>query len=309
MPKKITQLPAASALDGTEKLEIVQGGTSKQTTAQAIANLASGGGGGGDTFSSNPTLVLPAGKSFGKYVNGDTPSWIGLTAVQAILDAIIAYINPSWNSFSVAGTGIANTVEVGVTMPTSATATWSNNANSGVVSTIDIKDVTGATTLVANTPNDGTQAITTVARQLNSDGATQVWKGTLHDTGAVTQDIDSNPFTVTARFKAFFDEVSAFPTNSAGVRALTQSQFISGATTIDLAIGTTGTKRVMCLPPGRTVTHVSDVNNLGNDITANYVLTTISVNDAGGTAHTYNVYEDSDASPYPSATIHRFTIN
>ncbi|MBM3440913.1 MAG: hypothetical protein FJX94_08695, partial [Bacteroidetes bacterium] len=35
----ITQLPLAVSISGSEAIEIVQGGTSKQTTTQAIANL------------------------------------------------------------------------------------------------------------------------------------------------------------------------------------------------------------------------------------------------------------------------------
>lgn len=45
--KKFTQLPAAGALTGTEIVAVVQSGVSKQTTAQAIANLGGGGGGSG----------------------------------------------------------------------------------------------------------------------------------------------------------------------------------------------------------------------------------------------------------------------
>ena len=40
----ITGLPFAISLSGTEQLEIVQSGTSRRTTAQAIANLATSGG-------------------------------------------------------------------------------------------------------------------------------------------------------------------------------------------------------------------------------------------------------------------------
>lgn len=43
--KRISELASASALAGTEVLPIVQAGTTKKVTAQAIADLASGGGG------------------------------------------------------------------------------------------------------------------------------------------------------------------------------------------------------------------------------------------------------------------------
>lgn len=38
--KKISELPAASALTGTEQVEVNQGGTSARTTIQEIANIA-----------------------------------------------------------------------------------------------------------------------------------------------------------------------------------------------------------------------------------------------------------------------------
>lgn len=42
--KKISELPASTALTGAELTEVVQGGVNKQTTTQAIANLGGGGG-------------------------------------------------------------------------------------------------------------------------------------------------------------------------------------------------------------------------------------------------------------------------
>lgn len=48
--KKISQLQTVSELDGTEVLPIVQGGTTKKVTAQAIADLGGAGGGGSMAF-------------------------------------------------------------------------------------------------------------------------------------------------------------------------------------------------------------------------------------------------------------------
>lgn len=45
--KKISELATASALTGTELVELVQGGANKKTTAQEIANL------GGDLLAAN----------------------------------------------------------------------------------------------------------------------------------------------------------------------------------------------------------------------------------------------------------------
>lgn len=43
---KISQLPSAASLTGSEEVPVVQSGVTKKTTAQAIANLGGGGGGG-----------------------------------------------------------------------------------------------------------------------------------------------------------------------------------------------------------------------------------------------------------------------
>lgn len=50
--KRISELPLAASIDGTEKVEIVQAGVSKRTTAQDIADLGGGGGGSGITVGS-----------------------------------------------------------------------------------------------------------------------------------------------------------------------------------------------------------------------------------------------------------------
>jgi len=43
--KNINDLPVAGALDGTEPIEVIQGGVNVQTTTQDIADLGGGGGG------------------------------------------------------------------------------------------------------------------------------------------------------------------------------------------------------------------------------------------------------------------------
>jgi hypothetical protein len=57
--KKISELPAAGALDGNELVEVVKGGVNSQTTAQDIADL----GGGGDLDSKADALITPVSES------------------------------------------------------------------------------------------------------------------------------------------------------------------------------------------------------------------------------------------------------
>ncbi len=69
--KKISQLSAASALDGTELVEVVQSGDNAQTTAQAIADL----------FVEDTTvkITLHSAPSDGSLVAGDCVLWYDMT--------------------------------------------------------------------------------------------------------------------------------------------------------------------------------------------------------------------------------------
>ena len=260
----------------------------------------------GVVFTDDVTFVLSDGKSFGKYVNGDTAPWTGLTAIQALIDACIEYINPAFSAFSVSGQ--SSTVEVGTTLSGSKTFTWTVVNNSGTVDTIDIYDITDSSTLLAGTTNDGSQVVTVNTLQLNTSGATQQWKGIANNTNPVGT-VDSSTFTVTARFYRFFGAASSSPANSAEVRALASSAFQTGGT-FTLSTGTSLTRFVVALPPGITITSVIDTSALNADITDEYVLTkTVSVTDAGGTSRTYNIYEMTVGSPYSTSHSHSITTS
>lgn len=61
---KISQLASAGSLAGTEVLPVVQGGTTKKVTVQAIADLAGGGGGSAFSVTANGTLGSDISISF-----------------------------------------------------------------------------------------------------------------------------------------------------------------------------------------------------------------------------------------------------
>lgn len=279
-----------------------------ELTAGDWVKIFNSGGGSGGTFTSNVVISLANGGKFGKYSSGQTAPWAGLTAVQAILDAVSEYINPSFLYFAI--NGQPNIVETGTTLFGTRQFNWGVSVNSGTVTTIDIKDLNTNTNLVVNTPNDGNQNLNLNSIQLTVRGQTQSWKATLHDTNTV-QNIDSNTFTVVARDLFFFGEVTAASVNSGNVRALNFEYYYLGVGTYDLPIGTTLTMREIALPPGVTLVSAIDVNNLMNDITDDYELqpSTINVLNAGGINVPYNIYRSNDASVYTNPTIHRITIS
>lgn len=259
------------------------------------------------TFLTDVTFVLSGSKSYGKYLNGQTAPWTGLTAREAIIDAAIEYINPIFTSFSISGQ--PQTVETGTTLFGSKTFVWGINQNSGVVSTIDLFDVTLGTTLLSNTTNDGSEVKTINSVSLNSNGATQTWRGIGHNTAPIGN-FNSSDFTVTSRFLRFYGPTITNPTNNTSARALPITEFHPGTSTFILNTGNTFVKRAVALPPGVTISTVFDLDALNANITANYILSgTIIIIDAGGTNRSYNLYIMTDAVPYSANHRHSISTN
>lgn len=264
-------------------------------------------GGTESTFASDIVVVLSAGKTFGKYLNGETIPAAGKTAVEVILDVAIEYVASVFASFSISGQ--VTTVEVGTTLSGSKTFVWSITLNSGSVPTITIYDVTAASNLLTDTTNDGTEAVTITTIQLNSEGAIQRWRGIGTDV-TPTPDVIfySSYFTVTGRYYRFFGPSATSPTDSASVRALSSSTFQTGTDVFNLNTGSTLTKFVVALPPGVTISSVIDLDALNADITSEYVAqSSINVLDAGGTNRAYNMYEMNVGAPYSSSHRHQIT--
>lgn len=246
----------------------------------------------------SPTTVSVGGLASGSAISGES--------FENIIQAIVApYVNPVFTSFSVSGQ--ATTLEVGSTLSGSKTFTWSITQNSGVVSTIDIYDITAASTLVSGTANDGSHSATITTNQLNSNGATQQWRGVGNNTSPAGT-FNSGTFTVTARFYRFYGPASSDPANSAAVRALSGSAFQTSAGTFDMETGTTETNFYVAMPPGWVVSSAIDVDALSAPITFTNV-GTVSVNDAGSTARTYNLFKASVGIPYSESHTYRITMS
>jgi len=88
---KISALPAASTLSGSELIETVQSGTSKKTTTQAIANLYSLGYTAEDssnkstdgTFAANSDELYPSQKAAKTYIDGKIPKVYAVRLTQS----------------------------------------------------------------------------------------------------------------------------------------------------------------------------------------------------------------------------------
>ena len=284
---------------GLEDIEAGSGISIDKTDPHVPIINATGGGGSSEYTPQGVTLATVGGIASGTDL-GTSPM-----SIQDLFDLILyPYVSPVFTSFSISGQ--STTVEVGTTLSGSKTFIWFITLNSGVVSTIDIYDVTAVATLLAGTTNDGTQAVTITSVQLNSNGATQVWRG-IGNNSSPSGTFNSSNFTVTARYYRFYAPSSSSPANSAAVRALANSAFHTGATSFTFNTGTVETKFVIALPPSVTISSVIDTSALNAIITSDWILTgTVNVLDAGSTNRSYNIYEMNVGIPY--ATSHAFTV-
>ena len=110
-------------------------------------------------------------------------------------------------------------------------------------------------------------------------------------------------------FMVFWDTVAAVPTDSAGVRALSNSQLTAAGNQFTLNTNTANTNFVVYLPPGKNIVSVVDLDALNLNITAQYIASAITVNDAGGTPQAYTQYLMTQTVPYLTNHRHLITTN
>lgn len=261
-----------------------------------------------DTIGSGPGTVIyngqsPTTVSVGGLASGSAIS--GESLVDIIESIVAPYVNPAFTAFSISGQ--STTVEVGTTLSGSKTFTWSITENSGDVNVIDIYDITAGSTLVSGTANDGSHSATITTNQLNSNGATQQWRGVGYDANNSNATFNSSTFTVTARFYRFYGPASSDPDDSESVRALSGSAFQTSAGTFDMETGTTQTNFYVAMPPGWVVSSAIDVDALNAPITFNLV-GNVTVNDAGSTGRTYKLYKATVGLAYSESHTYRITM-
>jgi hypothetical protein len=105
----------------------------------------------------------------------------------------------------------------------------------------------------------------------------------------------------------FFGASENPPANSLGVRALGAKLFSDGSNPFNLSTGDTSRIFTVAMPAALSITLVTDSDALNANITANYVMSTFGVSDAGGTMVPYKVYTMTNAEPYTPGHNHQVT--
>lgn len=261
-------------------------------------------------FTHDIPVVLSNGKTLGKYTSGQTIPAIGKTFEEVITDIALEYVQSAFTSFTVSPyTSYSNTVEVGTNLSGTRTFSWAITQNSGTVNTFSIYDNTTSTNI--GTGLTGTSAnLLTNTRLLSTEADTQSWKAIGNNTAiGHIGTIDSTSVVVTARYSRWWGATDSNPTDRTSALLLPSTGFQTpGVNTFTLVTGTTKLKMVVLLPPSKTITSVYDSTNNAT-ITSSYILSTISINDANGTARTYNMYVLSLGSAYPLSANHVITTS
>jgi len=313
---------------GTMLLAVDLDNTLKTKNSSGV--VAPVGGGGGGTFAADILVSLSGGKTFGKYTDGQTIPSTGLTPEQVLNLVAIEDIAPTYTPATITLIDtLANQAEVGTVYATDTlTATFTQN-DAGALSAIRIQKngsdmtpngvsspfvkvdsgsyVLGNITFIAYanygagiiknySPSGTPDARTPLIRNVNAPQAAEV-------------SFASNSVLLTGTYKIFYSDSSSIPGTSAAVRALTNNRFTDAGNTFILNTGSTNTHYTVAMPATHSLVSVIDIDALNANITANYILTTFNVNDAGGNPVSYKVYTMTNAVPYGTSHQHQITIS
>jgi len=235
----------------------------------------------------------------------------GATTTATLNITPVAYVAPSISLSVVATTATSpetnSTREIGnVSTVLSGTITRNSplisltsytlqySANSGawtdITGSISVAIGPGTTSLTTVTHNDALlNASTSIAYRVKVVDIYQT---------SLSSYVTGGNSTVSFYNLIFYGPASSAPANSAGVRALANRMFTFSSNPFNLQTGTVERIFTAAMPASLTITQVLDLDALNANITANYILSTFNVNNAAGTATSYNVYTMTNAIPY-----------
>ncbi|RKR84912.1 hypothetical protein BDD43_5165 [Mucilaginibacter gracilis] len=244
-------------------------------------------------------------------VNGDAALQSQVSALSAALVPHPTYTAPS---ASLSSTQTTSGLEIGQSISIPLTATFTQNDGGSSTALSIKKNGTQISTTSPYTDATVVMSATAVAYTATFSYAQGPIKnniiGIADATGRIpASNATSSTLSYQGFYKLWYDTVTAFPTDSASARALTNARLSNAGNTFTLNTGSTNTKFCLVLPPGKSLVSVIDQDALNLDITAQYVQSAITVNDASGTpVTTYKIYAMSQSIPYSTTHRHNITI-
>ena len=280
------------------------------------------------TFGQDFTVSQSGGKTFGHFQDGDVVPAKGKTAREVIL---LAAIDSKFPTYAPPAVGLTQSApadgEVGEAINNALLATFAVN-DAGALTNLSI--LRGGALLGAVGHASPVQATDSTVRVLGSisyqasadysAGAVKnVQPANTPDTrpalvrSPYAQQAAANGFlsgvvNLNGFYRFFFGPVASSPANSAQVRALSGTRLTNAGNQFTLNTGATTNKFAIAVPAGRSLQSVIDADALNADITSQYVVSTLNVNDAGGNPVAYKLYVMTQAVPYSASHRHVVTI-
>ena len=304
-PAKVFRLPSDTTTNKTGLAQLGNRVFAGNGTFWKELTASSGGGVAlVDTFNSNPILYLPVGFTLGKYKNGDIAPWNGLTARQALLDAIVQAIPPTYYNpvVSISSTPVSGNYERGFNLGTitlsntytandagsSNSTTYYNNGTPLSSNTVSVSNLTSSTSFY-------------VAIGYAQGACKNNNLGNLDCTGRINSGtINSGSISFTPFDKRYWGFVSSTSPGNSTILALSQDN--NGATgSLTLSnVTPSGSQYLAYFTKGT----VSSVTVNGIPATGAFTFTTFSVTNAQGYASTYTyVYSNNPQTSTLSSVI------
>lgn len=161
---------------------------------------------------------------------------------------------------------------------------------------------------LSSVPVSGNPSSVTIPSTVHDD-VNMKNKSTLYYRVRVTDEYTStNSSTTTITFlNVIFYGPSSTPPDSISLRSLPSKSFTDSSNPFNLETGDAYRHFTIAIPSTLTVIEILDLDALNANITANYTLTTVNTEDAGGTVISYKMYTMTNAIPYTSNHRHRVT--
>lgn len=160
----------------------------------------------------------------------------GKTYDQILSQMLVVYQSPAFSAFS--ANFSSNPLEVGITIPTSRTFTWSttNSGNVGT-NTISIIDVTNSNTVLASSlANDGSELIT-IGTVTNIIPISQQYKIQATNTNSI---LFNTTYTLTSKYPCFFGKVASGGAGAGVNRPIANQSLINSGTKMSLSTNENG---------------------------------------------------------------------
>jgi hypothetical protein len=238
-----------------------------------------------DTYyiNENPTTSTIGGIQSGTTFPASSPK-----TVQQVLDMLLyPYQSPGFTSFSISNLGASsasgNTVEVGDTIASNRTFTWStSNSGNVLANSISIIDQTnGNTVLASSLANDGNQVVTngSITKTSSTSHTFQI-RGTNTNSGTFT-----GSYTINWRHRRWWGVSASSTMTSAGLLTLGNNEFSTSRSKSMVLDG--DAKYIYIAYPESWGAASFTVNGLLNTA---WTLSVINHTNASGHVESYNVY-------------------